>query len=92
MTTAQAAKGGLGALIKRGWNEIPDIVAGTGVALVGVVLGVVGTIGYYQRDGDNRRYKEDIVFFGRSSSKKEFSFIINKTPPKSEFLRKQGLF
>lgn len=61
MATAQAAKGGLGALIKRGWNEIPDIVAGTGVALVGVVLGVVGTIGYYQKDGDNRRYKEDIV-------------------------------
>lgn len=63
MATSQAAKGGLGALLKRGWNEIPDIIAGTGHALIGVAVGVVGLIGYYRMDGDNRRYKEDIVVF-----------------------------
>lgn len=63
MATAQAAKGGLGALIKRGWNEIPDIVGGTGVALFGVGLAAVSLVMYYQKDGDNRRYKEDIVVF-----------------------------
>lgn len=74
MASAQAAKGGLGALLKRGWNEIPDIVAGSGVALVGLGLGIVGLVGYYQKDGDNRRYKEDIVVFRDTDPRAQLTY------------------
>uniref|UniRef100_A0A1A9WB06 Uncharacterized protein n=1 Tax=Glossina brevipalpis TaxID=37001 RepID=A0A1A9WB06_9MUSC len=44
-------------LLTRAWNEIPDIVAGSVLALIGVGLGVIGLANYYSHDGDNRRFK-----------------------------------
>lgn len=42
---------------KRAWNEIPEIVGSSVMALIGVGLASIGLYTYYQRDGDNRRYK-----------------------------------
>lgn len=36
---------------------IPEIVAGTLVALVGIGLGIAGCMDYVKNDGDNREYK-----------------------------------
>jgi hypothetical protein len=54
---ASAAPRGLTALLKRGWNEIPEVVGSSAVALVGIAMCVVGVTQYYRKDGDNRRYK-----------------------------------
>lgn len=54
--SASAARNSHG-LLKRAWNEIPDIVGGTVLALIGLGMAAVGVTGYYARDGDNRRYK-----------------------------------
>lgn len=48
-------------LFQRAWNEIPDIVIGSGVAIFGLVLTTVGVGVYYAKDCDNRRYKSNIV-------------------------------
>lgn len=57
MAAARPAKQTLTSLLKRGWNEVPDIVAGTAVAIVGLGLGLIGLTTYYGKDGDNRKYK-----------------------------------
>ncbi|XP_054086481.1 uncharacterized protein LOC105217654 [Zeugodacus cucurbitae] len=54
--SASAARNSHG-LLKRAWNEIPDIVGGSVLALIGLGMAAVGVAGYYARDGDNRRYK-----------------------------------
>jgi hypothetical protein len=54
---ASVAPRGLSALLKRGWNEIPEVVGSTAVAFVGLGLAGLGLIKYYSKDGDNRRYK-----------------------------------
>lgn len=56
MAAAQGSKG-LVALFKRGWNEIPEIMGSTGMALIGVALGGYGLWKYVQDDGDNRPYR-----------------------------------
>lgn len=56
-----AARAGTQGLLKRAWNEIPDIVAGTGLAVAGLVLAGIGVTNYYSKDGDNRRYKMTYV-------------------------------
>ncbi|XP_053948311.1 uncharacterized protein LOC128856905 [Anastrepha ludens] len=58
--SASAARNSHG-LLKRAWNEIPDIVAGSVLALLGLGLATVGVAGYYSKDGDNRRYKTGYV-------------------------------
>lgn len=55
MATAQSR--GLVALFKRGWNEIPEIIGSSFMALVGIGLGVTALYNYYSKDGDNRRHK-----------------------------------
>lgn len=52
---------GVYGLLKRGWNEIPEVVGSTGIALIGLVIGGVGLVNYYAKDGDNRRYKSTYV-------------------------------
>ncbi|XP_067637235.1 uncharacterized protein NdufA3 [Eurosta solidaginis] len=44
-------------LLKRAWNEIPDIVVGSVMALIGVTMAATGVSIYYANDGDNRKYK-----------------------------------
>lgn len=63
MATSPAASRGLVALFKRGWNEIPEIVGSSVVALIGAGLGVFGVWNYYAKDGDNRRFKSTIVIY-----------------------------
>lgn len=58
---AAASRKTLGQLLQQGWHEIPEVLATTGVALVGVALGVVGCYNYVNNDGDNKRYKTSYV-------------------------------
>ncbi|XP_063902768.1 uncharacterized protein LOC135122492 [Zophobas morio] len=46
-------------LLKRGWNEIPDIIGSGIMGLIGIAM-ATGSVFYYYNaiDGDNRRYKE----------------------------------
>ncbi|KAJ9592854.1 hypothetical protein L9F63_015497, partial [Diploptera punctata] len=44
-------------LFKQGWNEIPEVVGSSFVALIGVTMGFVGLYNYYAKDGDNKKYK-----------------------------------
>ncbi|EDW30517.1 GL26829 [Drosophila persimilis] len=60
--SAPAARGTT-SLLKRAWNEIPDIVAGSALAICGIVMAGIGVANYYAKDGDNRRYKLGYVVF-----------------------------
>lgn len=51
------AKGGLGALFKRGWNEIPEVIGSTFMAVIGMGLMGAALVTYYNKDGDNRKHK-----------------------------------
>lgn len=44
-------------LFKRAWNEIPEVMGSSFMGLIGIGLGIAGGIIYYQKDGDNRKYK-----------------------------------
>lgn len=48
-------------VFKQAWDEIPEIVASTALALFGLGLGGIGLYNYYAKDGDNRRYKYDYI-------------------------------
>ncbi|EAT48534.1 AAEL000458-PA [Aedes aegypti] len=61
MAASAPASRGLTALFKRGWNEIPEVVGSSAMALVGIGLTLVGLSNYYRKDSDNRRYKMDYV-------------------------------
>lgn len=54
---AAASNRGLVALFKRGWNEIPEIIGSSFMALIG--LGFMGTAlkVYYDKDADFRKHK-----------------------------------
>lgn len=58
---APQAAGRLATLFKQGWNEIPEVVGSSFVALLGLGLAGAGLVNYYAKDGDNRRYKSSIV-------------------------------
>lgn len=58
---AAKASGRLVTLFKQGWNEIPEVVGSSAVALLGLGLATVGVVNYYRKDGDNRRYKSSPV-------------------------------
>ncbi|CAH0722945.1 unnamed protein product, partial [Brenthis ino] len=51
----------IGQLLKQGWAEIPEVIASTGLAIVGCALGGIACYNYYKNDGDNRRYKKTYV-------------------------------
>ncbi|XP_055388181.1 uncharacterized protein LOC129616583 [Condylostylus longicornis] len=61
MAAAGPARNGLTGLLKQGWNEIPDVVGGSVLAVVGLVLGTIGVSRYYSLDMDNRKYKIGFV-------------------------------
>ncbi|KAG6458393.1 hypothetical protein O3G_MSEX010834 [Manduca sexta] len=61
MTALGASRRTIGQLIQQGWNEIPEVLASTGLALVGIGMGIAGCYKYYKEDGDNRRYKMTYV-------------------------------
>lgn len=56
----QAARGLVG-LFKQGWNEIPEVVGSSVMAVIGLGLAAIGVAGYYAKDGDNRKYKSTYV-------------------------------
>lgn len=58
---ASASRRTLGQLIQQGWNEIPEILASTGLAIAGIGMATVGCYNYVKMDGDNRRYKMTYV-------------------------------
>lgn len=58
---APVARRTMGQLLKQGWTEIPEVIASTGLALVGVALGGIACYNYSKNDGDNRRYKQVYV-------------------------------
>lgn len=58
---APAARRTVGQLLQQAWNEIPEIVATTGLGLIGIGLGVLACYNYEKNDGDNRRYKKIYV-------------------------------
>ncbi|XP_013163452.1 PREDICTED: uncharacterized protein LOC106114697 [Papilio xuthus] len=58
---APATRRTIGQLFQQGWNEIPEVMASTGLAIVGIGLGVLGVYNYDKRDGDNKRYKQVYV-------------------------------
>ncbi|EDW82264.1 uncharacterized protein NdufA3 [Drosophila tropicalis] len=60
--SAPAARGTT-SLLKRAWNEIPDIVGGSALALAGLVMAGIGLANYYAKDGDNRKYKLGYVVY-----------------------------
>lgn len=56
-----ASRRTLGQLLKQGWQEIPEVIASTGVAFIGIGLATLGCYNYVKTDGDNRRYKNTYV-------------------------------
>lgn len=61
MSASPVVRRGAVALLKQGWNEIPEVVGSSVVALVGIGLAGIGLYNYYSKDGDNRRYKMSYV-------------------------------
>lgn len=57
-----AARGvGLKALIKQGWNEIPEVMSTGAGALVAVVIGSYFIYQYEKKGLENKRYKLNYV-------------------------------
>ncbi|XP_046589866.1 uncharacterized protein LOC107226595 isoform X1 [Neodiprion lecontei] len=44
-------------LLLRGWNEIPEIVASSFIAVLGLGFGFAGLYVYNKNDGSKRKYK-----------------------------------
>ncbi|XP_046398855.1 uncharacterized protein LOC124165465 [Ischnura elegans] len=63
MAAAAGTSRGAVGLLKRGWHEIPEVMASTGLALIGLGLGCVGLSIYYSKDGNNRRYKNSYIVY-----------------------------
>ncbi|XP_053601224.1 uncharacterized protein NdufA3 [Plodia interpunctella] len=61
MAAATASRRTIGQLLKQGWNEIPEVIASTGMALIGVAVGFYACNKYEKENGDNRRYKQTYV-------------------------------
>lgn len=55
---ATAPSRGLVGLFKRGWNEMPEVVGSSFIGLLGVAIISGSVYHYYQKDGDNRKYRE----------------------------------
>ncbi|CAH2267829.1 jg5765 [Pararge aegeria aegeria] len=58
---ANATRRTFGQLLQQGWTEIPEIMASSGLAITGLVLGTYACYEYVKNDGDNRRYKKVYV-------------------------------
>jgi len=71
----QPARKGLYALFLRGWNEIPEVIGSSGMALIGIGLSAFGVMNYYRKNGDNRRYKSTYV-------------VMRSSDPRASFVRK----
>lgn len=56
--SAAAPSRGLVGLLKRGWNEIPEVIGSGFMSLIGIGLGAYGLWHYYSIDGDNRKYRD----------------------------------
>ncbi|XP_055634380.1 uncharacterized protein LOC129774624 [Toxorhynchites rutilus septentrionalis] len=61
MAASAKTSQGLRALFRRGWNEIPEVVGSSVMAVIGVGLTAIGLVRYYSNDMDNRVYKMDYV-------------------------------
>lgn len=62
-------------LLKRAWNEVPDVMGSGIMALFGLVMGTGAVVYYYKKDGDNRRYKLEYT-------------VIRHDDPRAEKVRK----
>lgn len=58
---AHAGRRTLRQLFQQGWTQIPEVIASSGLAVVGLVLGTYACYDYVKKDGDNRRYKKIYV-------------------------------
>lgn len=54
---------GLVSLFKQGWHEIPEVIGSSFIGLIGLVGAIGSVYYYYQKDGDNRRFKSHIVIY-----------------------------
>lgn len=63
MAAPPAASRGLVALFKRGWNEIPEVVGSSVIAVIGGFFGTYALWQYYERDLDNRKFKSAIAIY-----------------------------
>lgn len=70
-----ASRRTIGQLIKQGWDEIPEVLATTGMGVIGLALAGIGAYNYYNTDGDNRRYKWTYV-------------VMRPDDPKAKLIRK----
>lgn len=73
---AAASRRTLGQLLQQGWTEIPEVLATTGLAVVGCAMATIGCYNYTKMDGDNRRYKSTYV-------------ILRPDDPKAKLIRKE---
>jgi len=58
MSTSTTASRGLVALYKKGWHQFPEIMASSFMGIVGIGLIFSAVKTYYDKDGDNRMYKD----------------------------------
>lgn len=63
MAVPPAATRGLSALIKRGWNEIPEVLGSSVMGVIGIAMGAFALTKYYAEDGDNRRFKNSLLVY-----------------------------
>lgn len=61
MAANAAVRSGTISLFKRGWNEIPEIMGSSCLALVGVAMGFTGLYIYSSKDGNNRKHKFEYI-------------------------------
>ncbi|XP_060810343.1 uncharacterized protein LOC132904346 [Amyelois transitella] len=57
MAAVNTSRRTIGQLLKQGWTEIPEVIASTGMALLGVGIGFYSCHLYEKDNGDNKRYK-----------------------------------
>ncbi|KAK4317595.1 hypothetical protein Pmani_011331 [Petrolisthes manimaculis] len=55
--SAAAGRKTLSQLYRQGWHEIPEVMASSYMALIGLGLSGIGAYLYVKKDGDNRRYR-----------------------------------
>lgn len=61
MAASAPARRTLVGLFKQGWNEIPEVIGSSFMAILGIGMAGIGLVNYYNKNGDNRRYKATYV-------------------------------
>ncbi|XP_071050546.1 uncharacterized protein [Onthophagus taurus] len=61
-------------LLKKGWNEIPELIGSGFMGLIGIALSIFNLHYYYKNGLDNRKYKLEYT-------------VIRDDDPKAAFVR-----